>query len=51
MHDLLLSKKEIELMQKGDNEGFKLITLWTGRVILLISLVMAYLGVIISKGR
>ena len=50
LNDLMSGKNETELMQKGDNEGFKNINKWAGRIILLISLVMAYLGVVISRG-
>jgi putative copper export protein len=50
LHDLLANKKEFELMQGGDHAGFIFISRWTGRIILFISLLMAYLGVAISKG-
>jgi len=47
MHDLIVGKKAIEQME---NQNIKLIARWTGRLLLLISLVMAYIGVIISRG-
>ena len=47
MHDLIVGKKAIEQME---NKNVKLIARWTGRLLLLISLVMAYIGVIISRG-
>ena len=50
LNDLVASKNEKELMQNGDSEGFKNISIWAGRIILLISFVMAYLGVVISRG-
>jgi putative copper export protein len=50
LHDLMVGKKDLELMQGGDQAGFIFIARWTGRIILLISLLMAYLGVMISRG-
>jgi len=47
MHDLIVGKKAIEQME---NQNIKLVARWTGRLLLLISLVMAYIGVIISRG-
>jgi len=47
MHDLIVGKKAIEQME---NKNVKLIARWTGRRLLLISLIMAYIGVIISRG-
>ena len=47
MHDLIVGKKAIEQME---NKNVKLIARWTGRLLLVISLVMAYIGVIISRG-
>ena len=47
MHDLIVGKKAIEQME---NKNVKLIARWTGRLLLLISLIMAYIGVIISRG-
>lgn len=46
-HDLLAGKKAMEQMQNGK---IKLIARWSGRILLLISLIMAYLGVLISRG-
>jgi copper resistance protein D len=47
MHDLIVGKKAIE---QTENQNIKLIARWTGRLLLLLSLVMAYIGVIISRG-
>jgi hypothetical protein len=33
-----------------ENQNIKLIARWTGRLLLLISLIMAYIGVVISRG-
>ncbi|MGE5109050.1 MAG: hypothetical protein ACM3H8_16050 [Sphingobacteriales bacterium] len=49
-HDLLAGKKAVEKMQTTDNTSFKIIARWTGRILLLISLLMAYIGVVISRG-
>ncbi|HMK18394.1 MAG TPA: CopD family protein [Chitinophagaceae bacterium] len=46
LHDLIVGRKAIEQME---NQNIKLIARWTGRVLLLISLIMAYIGVVISR--
>jgi len=48
-HDLIFGKKVIE-DQMQDSLNLKLIARWTGRVLLLISLILAYIGVVISRG-
>ena len=47
LHDLVIGRKAIEHME---NQNIKLIARWTGRLLLLISLIMAYIGVVISRG-
>ena len=47
-HDLLFGRKAIEDQLINDNT-LKLIARWTGRVLLIISLVMAFIGVVISR--
>ena len=47
-HDLFVGRKAIEQMQH--NKNIKLIASWTGRILLLIALAMAYIGVLISRG-
>ena len=47
LHDLFVGRKALEKME---NQNIKTIARWTGRLLLLISLVMAFLGVIISRG-
>jgi len=47
MHDLLVGRKVIKQME---NQKIKLIARWSGRLLLLIALVMAYIGVLISRG-
>jgi copper resistance protein D len=49
-HDLLVGKKAIEQMQKEQGIKLKIIARWTGRILLLISLIMAYIGVVLSRG-
>jgi putative copper export protein len=48
-HDLIFGRKAIE-EQLMDDPALKLITRWTGRLLLLISIVMAYIGVVLSRG-
>ena len=48
-HDLLFGRKAVE-EQLMDDPVLKLIARWTGRLLLLISLVMAFVGVVISRG-
>ena len=47
LHDLFVGRKALEKME---NQNIKIIARWTGRLLLLISLIMAFLGVIISRG-
>ena len=49
-HDLLAGRKFLEQMQKEQSAKLKLIARWTGRILLLISLIMAYIGVLLSRG-
>jgi copper resistance protein D len=48
-HDLVFGKKAIEDQLMND-PALKLIARWTGRLLLLISVVMAYIGVVLSRG-
>lgn len=47
-HDLVFGRKAIE-EQLIDDPVLKLITRWTGRLLLLISIILAYIGVILSR--
>ena len=47
MHDLIVGRKAIEQME---NQNIKWIARWTGRILLFIALIMAYIGVIIARG-
>ena len=46
-HDLLIDKKAVT--QMPEDQTLKMIGKWTGTVLLIISLVMAYIGVVISR--
>jgi hypothetical protein len=48
-HDILFGRKAVE-DQLMDDPVLKLIARWTGRLLLLISIIMAYIGVVISRG-
>ncbi len=50
MHDLLFGKKALEELQISDNKNFKLMARWSGRINLLLALVMAFLGGVLSRG-
>lgn len=47
LHDLFVGRKALEEME---NNQIKMMARWTGRLLLLIALVMAFLGVMISRG-
>lgn len=50
IHDLYMGRKAVSEVKESDRRKLKLIARWTGRILLLISLTMAYLGVVISRG-
>jgi len=47
LHDLIVGRKAVEQME---NQKYKIDCPLTGRLLLLIALVMAYIGVVISRG-
>lgn len=49
-HDLIAGNKFLEQMQSEQNAKLKLLTRWSGRILLVISLLMAYIGVLLSRG-
>ena len=49
-HDLIAGRKFLGQMQKEQGAKVKLISRWTGRILLIISLIMAYIGVLLSRG-
>lgn len=50
VHDFFIGRKALDEMQSGDNSQLKLVARWSGRISLLLSLVMAFLGLILSRG-
>lgn len=49
-HDLFFGKKALEEMQNSDNSRLKQLARWSGRINLLLALVMAFIGVVLSRG-
>jgi putative copper export protein len=47
-HDQFVGRKAVD--QIGNSRQIKLIASWSGRILLLISLAMAYIGVLLSRG-
>jgi hypothetical protein len=46
-HDAHARKR---LLSEKANQKFKMVARWSGRILLLISLAMAYIGVVLSRG-
>ena len=49
-HDLVAGRKFLSRMQKEESAKVKVVARWTGRILLLISLIMAFIGVLLSRG-
>lgn len=49
-HDFFFGKKALEEFQSGSNTRLRLLARWSGRIGLLLALVMAFLGVVLSRG-
>lgn len=47
VHDVQARKR---LLSEENNRRFKLVARWSGRILLLISLAMAFIGVVLSRG-
>jgi copper resistance protein D len=47
VHDVQARKR---LATDEERRRFKIIALWSGRILLIVSLVMAYIGVVLSRG-
>lgn len=47
VHDVQARKR---LLSEEEQRRFKIIARWSGRILLIISLVMAYIGVVLSRG-
>jgi len=50
IHDFYIGNKAIEQMQQNDSGRLKLIARWSGRINLLLALIIACLGVTLSRG-
>lgn len=50
IHDFYVGYKAIEQMHAIQDGKFKYIARWSGRINLLLSLLMAFLGVVVSRG-
>lgn len=49
-HDFFFGRKALEEMQTTDNSRLKNLARWSGRINLLLSLAMAFIGVVLSRG-
>ncbi len=49
MHDFLIGKQAVDQMMKG-SDRMRIIASWSGRVMLLIALAAAFMGVVLSRG-
>jgi copper resistance protein D len=47
IHDVQARKR---LATEEERKTFKIIALWSGRILLIVSLVMAYIGIVLSRG-
>jgi putative copper resistance protein D len=50
IHDFYIGKKSIDEMQESAGTKFKMLARWTGMLNLLLALIIAFLGVAISRG-
>lgn len=50
IHDFYIGNKAIERIQQINDSKFKYIARWSGRINLILSLLIAFLGVAISRG-
>lgn len=50
VHDILAGKKAMEKSGETETARFKKVARWTGRILLLIALSMAFIGIVISRG-
>lgn len=50
IHDFYIGMKSIDEMQQTSGSKFKLLARWSGMLNLLLSLIIAFLGVAISRG-
>lgn len=50
VHDYFIGKRAINEMQYSSSEKLKQLARWSGRINLLLALMMAFLGVVLSRG-
>ena len=50
IHDFYIGMKSIDEMKESKGTKFKLLARWTGMLNLLLALIIAFLGVVISRG-
>lgn len=50
VHDFIYGNKALETFEQGNNYRFKQMARWTGRLNLLLAVVMAFLGLLASRG-
>lgn len=50
IHDLFLGKKAADKMDEHDRIQIRKVARWTGRILLLVSFAMVYIGVVIARG-
>ena len=50
IHDFYIGMKSIDEMQQSSGNKFKLLARWTGMLNLLLAMIIAFLGVAISRG-
>ncbi len=49
-HDFFFGRKALDQLQNGNTGSLKILARWSGRINLLLALVMAFLGVVLSRG-
>ena len=49
-HDFMIGGKAIDEMKVSDNSRMRIIARWTGRINLILALIAAYFGIVISRG-
>lgn len=50
VHDFFIGGKAIEGMRRGEGGRFRQVARWSGRLNLLISLILAFIGIMLSRG-
>ncbi|NQW37006.1 MAG: CopD family protein [Flavobacteriales bacterium] len=50
IHDFYIGQKSIEEMKVTDNSSLKQMARWSGRINILLALIIAFIGVVLSRG-